>query len=131
MKTVKAVVKAKISTKFPMDMLRYDRCCPYSESDSSFLESLVLSGCQTIYAFNYGNKQPKHFRFWQVVICKNVESNVKKPFAEERWNSFGCEIKIIEDFESTPKSKYISVHEIKEIDVKNLSINGLVVSLLK
>ena len=107
MKTVKAVVKAKISTKFPMDMLRYDHCCPCSESDSSFLESLV---------FNYGNKQPKHFRFWQVVICKNVESNVKMPFTEKRWNSFGCEIKIIEDFESTPKSEYISVHEIKEIE---------------
>jgi len=63
-------------TRFPVDMLRYDRATPYSESDSNKLEAMTSQ-------YSY-----KHDAF-EIEMLSNVQPTVG------RWASFGWKVKNI------------------------------------
>lgn len=101
MKIVKAVVYGKKHTEFPLDMLRYDRCCAYREADSSFLKRMLQVFTDRIDA-----------RGWRIVVCKRVDANEKQPFTTKRWESFGVNIKILEEIDTVPQSEFIHPHQM-------------------
>ncbi len=114
MKIVKAVVYGKKYTEFPLDMLRYDRCCTYREDDSSFLKRILQVfrlGSQHIdVAHNPTDRSDT--RGWRIVVCKWVDANEKQPFTTKRWESFGVNIKILEEIDTVPQSEFIHPHQM-------------------
>ena len=106
MKIVKALVHGKKHREFPLDMLRYDRCSTYREADSSFLKCIV--------SYEQLQENAKNgARHWQIVICKRVEANEKQPFTTKRWESFGVNIRILEEIDQIPNSEFLYPHQIK------------------
>lgn len=75
-KIVHAVVKGR--GYFPMDMLRYDSCCPATEVDSEMITNTFSK-----------------FEKWEISVKKILLERKKKNvnyFTVGRWNSFSCEI---------------------------------------
>ena len=62
--------------RFPLDMMRYDRCFPASEADASKLQTILQ---QTPVA----KPQP-----WAIRLSKTTDA----PWTAGRWESFGCTI---------------------------------------
>ena len=56
---------------FPMDMLRYDRAFPYTESDSVTISSTFYRRCES----------------YEVLVVTNLAK-----FTVDRWRSFGVSI---------------------------------------
>lgn len=71
------------NTQFPADMLRYDRCCPLSESDAHTIEKYVSRDELSL----------------DTRACDNVRINLirfshagKSDPCTERWASFGWKV---------------------------------------
>ncbi len=107
MKIAKAVVYGKKYTEFPLDMLRYDRCCTYREADSSFLKRMFQGQGFNDRSEDFGAGA----RGWRIVICKRVANNEKQPFTTKRWESFGVNIKILEEIDAVPQSEFVHPHQ--------------------
>lgn len=67
-----AVIKGR--GEFPMDMLRYDRCAPYTETDSYALRDSISKGGP-----------------WEVTVVRYVASKTAK-WTVGRWQSFAVDI---------------------------------------
>ena len=63
---------------FPIDMLRYDQCWPYSQEDAS-----------KIHAFTDGSMG--RLAETSITLCRWTEARNGKPTAD-RWSSFGWKI---------------------------------------
>lgn len=79
------IVYAKItgSGNFPIDMLRYDSCCPATEEDS----------------YAIGNTLNNYEKNWVVFVKKILLERRRKNssvFTEGRWQSFGCQIEEVD-----------------------------------
>lgn len=79
-RTVRAAVELPTGTRFPADMLRYDRCWPAQEGDSRYVGSAELSSEPVV-----------------VVVEKVTEKPLRASFSElwtlDRWRSFGVELR--------------------------------------
>jgi len=80
------IAYARIEGKgpFPLDMLRYDSCCPSTEVDACAIEKTILHP----YKEN-----------WNICVKKILQTKRKKNesvFTEGRWNSFSCQIKEVD-----------------------------------
>ncbi len=115
MNIVKAVVYGKKHTEFPLDMLRYDRCCTYRETDSSFLKRMLQIFTDSRL------RDIRDTRGWKIVICKRVGANEKQPFTTKRWESFGVNIKILEEIDDIPKSEFIHPHQNEVVHGKGIN----------
>lgn len=66
--------------EFPLDMLRYDSCSPYSETDSYAIANTF-----------------KNFEKWEIFVkCRPLEKK-RSPWTIGRWQSFGVQIEPIDD----------------------------------
>jgi len=69
--------------QFPIDMLRYDRCYPYSEGDSGIINrSIMISAIAGVIL----PKEP------QVVQVQKWAFRGMPIWTTERWESFGCRV---------------------------------------
>lgn len=73
MKKFYATFKVKGFGRFPVDMLRYDRCFPTRETDSYKIVHAIENGGDT----------------WEVGVSAFCETKTWKP-TEGRWKSFCC-----------------------------------------
>lgn len=65
--------------RFPLDMLRYDNCCPDSEVDSNVMhQTLEGAGTGVLVAITLVSYQPE--RNWKPCVS--------------RWKSFGWEVRL-------------------------------------
>lgn len=79
----RAIVVLSSVSRFPIDMLRYDRCTPATESDSHSIEDSFDSR---------DVRGPIGKR--EVGISKYSEhKDWDKAFTTDRWKSFGCTLK--------------------------------------
>jgi hypothetical protein len=69
---------------FPIDMLRYDRCMPNTETDSGLINI----------SFERPRTEPL------VVIVRQYSTVKFPPWTTARWQSFGCEIEPITSMEA-------------------------------
>lgn len=67
------------SGRFPIDMLRYDTCFPFTEVD----------------AHKVAETYDSYLRRWEIVIAK-YPSNRADGFTDARWESFGCKVTEVE-----------------------------------
>lgn len=73
---------AKVTVRlgeFPIDMLRYDRCMPNTETDSGLIRG----------SFEH------HLRKPLTVVVRQYSTVQFAPWTVARWQSFGCEIEPI------------------------------------
>ena len=72
------IAKITFMGTFPIDMLRYDRCCPFREQDASAIERSFV----------------EHFDKGIVWVIKPDEKGTVRggTFNVDRWRSFGCGI---------------------------------------
>ncbi len=70
-----AKVTVKPFSSFPIDMLRYDRCTPNRQLDSSQINA----------SFEQRDKPI-------IVVVRCISENAKEPWTTDRWKSFGAEI---------------------------------------
>jgi hypothetical protein len=70
----RAVIKGRGG--FPLDMLRYDSCCPYSENDSYVIQDSIAK-C---------DGHP-----WSITVVRYVPTKDRK-WAVARWQSFAVDI---------------------------------------
>lgn len=74
-------LKVKTKSRFPIDMLRYDRCMPATETDSNKISETIFEG--------YSSKD------MTIIVMKHSED--KKPnWTPDRWKSFSCEVSEID-----------------------------------
>jgi hypothetical protein len=74
------VAKITGSGEFPIDMLRYDSCSPYSESDSYLISNTF-----------------KNYEKWEIYVkCRPLEKK-RSPWTIGRWQSFGVQIEPLDD----------------------------------
>ena len=74
-------VTAGRSTSFPIDMLRYDRCFPYSPDDASMIERNLDHGDHA----RRGESSGKEIRLGKFTMRKWKNDG----FTVARWESFG------------------------------------------
>ncbi len=80
------------SGNFPLDMLRYDSCCPATEEDSYLI----------------GNSFNNYDYNWTVCVKKILLEPLSKKdlhtcFTEGRWQSFGCKVEMVESPYEVPR----------------------------
>jgi hypothetical protein len=74
------IAKISGSGEFPIDMLRYDSCSPYKESDSYLIANTF-----------------KRYEKWEIYVkCRPLDKK-RSPWTVDRWKSFGVTIEIIND----------------------------------
>jgi hypothetical protein len=89
----KKIVFAMVSGsgEFPIDMLRYDSCCPATEEDSHIVSR----------SFN-------NYENWNVCVKKVLLESLSKKdlhtsFTEGRWRSFGCNVRMVDSPYEVPR----------------------------
>lgn len=70
------IAKVQGRGTFPIDMLRYDRCSPFRESDSAMMDGHQGERTVEVIAIREGANRNANYR----------------PFCAERWQSFGWRI---------------------------------------
>jgi hypothetical protein len=70
----KAIIKGR--GEFPVDMLRYDRCAPYTEQGAYELRDTIAKGD--------GHQ-------WELTVVRYVTTKTAK-WSIDRWQSFGVDI---------------------------------------
>jgi hypothetical protein len=81
-----AYAKVSGNGEFPLDMLRYDSCCPATEQDATNIRltisgRLLLGGVWVI--------------FVKKILLERRRKN-DKVFTDGRWSSFGCSIQEVD-----------------------------------
>lgn len=93
-----AYAKVMGSGEFPLDMLRYDNCCPATEKDSGIIRSTikqVFRGDNLIFSYENSNEVN-----WVVFVKKILLERRRKNdavFTVGRWVSFGCIIQEVDN----------------------------------
>ena len=78
MKTYEHEAEITLRGRFPLDMLRYDACCPATERDSETMEH-----------YPGDRSKPKTIR------VRKVTNYPTDGFTPARWQSFGCQISVL------------------------------------
>ena len=120
------VVYAKVmgSGEFPLDMLRYDSCCPATEKDSGVIRSTfkkVFRDNSLIFSYENSNEVN-----WAVFVKKVLLERRRKNesvFTVGRWVSFGC---IIQEVDSPYGNRKVPEERITSSIAKLCTFNPVV-----